>query len=143
MAIDIGTNTEIALAHDGPRHRDKLRLRPGVRGLPDPQRHEGGGRRHRARQITPDGEAASRRPSAGPSPSASAAPASSTCSPGSCHAGVVDKSGLMQATPARAQGRRASSTCVTEGPHGDIVFTQHDVRSLQLAKGAIQPAGSC
>jgi uncharacterized 2Fe-2S/4Fe-4S cluster protein (DUF4445 family) len=26
---------------------------------------------------------------------------------------------------------------LTTGPHGDIVFTQHDVRSLQLAKGAI------
>jgi uncharacterized 2Fe-2S/4Fe-4S cluster protein (DUF4445 family) len=35
------------------------------------------------------------------------------------------------------QGEEGAEYLVTEGAHGDIVFTQHDVRSLQLAKGAI------
>ena len=50
MAIDIGTNTEIALAHDGRVTVTSCASGPRLRGLPDPQRHEGRGRRHRARQ---------------------------------------------------------------------------------------------
>ena len=33
--------------------------------------------------------------------------------------------------------RASDSQARIKTPHGDIVFTQHDVRSLQLAKGAI------
>ena len=54
-------------------------------------------------------------------------------------AGVVDASGRMQAHARvrAAPAGPASSTCSPQGRSGDIVFTQHDVRSLQLAKGAI------
>ena len=57
---------------------------------------------------------------------------------GLVHAGVVDKSGRMQTDHPRVRkGEEGNEYLVTTGPHGDIVFTQHDVRSLQLAKGAI------
>jgi uncharacterized 2Fe-2S/4Fe-4S cluster protein (DUF4445 family) len=57
---------------------------------------------------------------------------------GLVHAGVVDKSGRMNAEHPRVRkGEEGWEYLLTEGPHGDIVFTQHDVRSLQLAKGAI------
>ncbi len=52
--------------------------------------------------------------------------------------GIVDKSGRM--LPDHARVRKADDGLeyvLTEGAHGDIVFTQHDVRNLQLAKGAI------
>ena len=54
-------------------------------------------------------------------------------------AGVVDASGRMQP---HARVRRSATGpgleyLLTEGPQGEIVFTQHDVRSLQLAKAAI------
>ena len=44
LALDIGTNTEIAVAHDGRVTRDELRFGTGLRGLPDRPRHEGRGR---------------------------------------------------------------------------------------------------
>ena len=43
----------------------------------------------------------------------------------------------MQEHPRVHQGEEGREYLVAAGPHGDIVFTQHDVRSLQLAKGAI------
>jgi uncharacterized 2Fe-2S/4Fe-4S cluster protein (DUF4445 family) len=51
--------------------------------------------------------------------------------------GVVDKSGLMQAHERVRRGARGLEYLLAEGAHGDIVFTQRDVRALQLAKGAI------
>ena len=39
--------------------------------------------------------------------------------------------------PRVRRGEEGFEYLVTTGPHGEIVFTQHDVRSLQLAKGAI------
>ena len=39
--------------------------------------------------------------------------------------------------PRVRKGEEGVEYLLTTGPHGDIVFTQHDVRSLQLAKGAI------
>jgi uncharacterized 2Fe-2S/4Fe-4S cluster protein (DUF4445 family) len=35
------------------------------------------------------------------------------------------------------RGNRGLEYLLTKGPNGDVVFTQHDVRALQLAKGAI------
>ncbi len=52
-------------------------------------------------------------------------------------AGVVDKGGRMQEHARVRKGEEGLEYLVAEGPHGDVVFTQHDVRSLQLAKGAI------
>ena len=54
-------------------------------------------------------------------------------------AGVVDAGGRMQAHPrVRADGHGPGlEYLLAAGPQGDIVFTQHDVRSLQLAKAAI------
>jgi uncharacterized 2Fe-2S/4Fe-4S cluster protein (DUF4445 family) len=52
--------------------------------------------------------------------------------------GVVDRSGRMTTHPLVRKGENgASEYLLTSGPTGEIVFTQHDVRALQLAKGAI------
>jgi uncharacterized 2Fe-2S/4Fe-4S cluster protein (DUF4445 family) len=56
--------------------------------------------------------------------------------------GVVDKTGRMQEHPRVRQSLAGNGLeyFLTEGATGDIVFTQHDVRSLQLAKAAIATA---
>ena len=53
--------------------------------------------------------------------------------------GVVDLQRTHDRAPAGPQGRerRRRVPAHRRGRHGEIVFTQHDVRSLQLAKGAI------
>ena len=58
-------------------------------------------------------------------------------------AGVVDRGGRVQphARVRRSADGPGLEYLVASGPQGDIVFTQHDVRSLQLAKAAIA-AGS-
>lgn len=57
-------------------------------------------------------------------------------------AGVVDAGGRMWPHPRVRRSSRDNGLeyLVTEGGAGDIVFTQHDVRALQLAKGAIATA---
>jgi uncharacterized 2Fe-2S/4Fe-4S cluster protein (DUF4445 family) len=56
--------------------------------------------------------------------------------------GVVDSSGRLQPHPRVRKSERNSGLeyLLVEGVAGDIVFTQHDVRALQLAKGAIATA---
>ena len=52
--------------------------------------------------------------------------------------GVINASGRLQEAHAKVRkGPDGLEYFVTAGPVGDIVFTQRDVRSLQLAKGAI------
>jgi uncharacterized 2Fe-2S/4Fe-4S cluster protein (DUF4445 family) len=51
--------------------------------------------------------------------------------------GVVDKTGRMQAHDLVRRGSGGLEYLVSEGVNSDIVFTQNDVRALQLAKGAI------
>jgi uncharacterized 2Fe-2S/4Fe-4S cluster protein (DUF4445 family) len=56
--------------------------------------------------------------------------------------GVVDPSGRMQEHERVSDGHEGREYLLTTGPNGDIVFTQHDVRQLQLAKGAISTGWS-
>lgn len=137
MAIDIGTNTEIALAHDGRVSVTSCASGPAFEGY---QIRHGmkavAGAIERIR-VLPDGRTTDIRTIGGATPV------------GLCGSGVVDLlAGLVKAGVVSASGRfadhplvrrEASGTeyVVCEGAHGEIVFTQQDVRALQLAKGAI------
>ncbi len=138
LALDIGTNTEIAIAHDGRVTVDELRVGAGLRGLSDRPRHEGRRRGHRAGAHRPRRRADRGHDHRQLAPrSGCAARASSTCSRGLVASGVVDRTGRMQPHARVRQGERGLEYLLTDGPSGPIVFTQHDVRALQLAKGAI------
>src|SRR5450830_1626385 len=116
MAIDIGTNTEIALAHEGRVTVTSCASGPAFEGY----------------QIRNGMKAV-----AGAEPIGICGSGVVDLLAGLVHAGVVDRSGRMQEHPRVRQGEEGREYLVAAGPHGDIVFTQHDVRSLQLAKGAI------
>ena len=137
MAIDIGTNTEVALAHDGRVTVTSCASGPAFEGY---QIQHGmkavAGAIERVR-ITPAGEAVDIRTIAGE-------PALGICGSGVVdllaglvRARVVDATGRLLEHPLVRQGDEGREYFVTAGVHGDIVFTQHDVRNLQLAKGAI------
>jgi len=137
MAIDIGTNTEIALAHDGQVTVTSCASGPAFEGY---QIKDGmkavAGAIERVR-VTAKGETVDIQTIAGE-------PAMGICGSGVvdllaglARAGVVDKSGRLVEHDRVRQGPDGREYLVTPGAHGDIVFTQHDVRNLQLAKGAI------
>jgi uncharacterized 2Fe-2S/4Fe-4S cluster protein (DUF4445 family) len=137
LAIDIGTNTEIALAHDGRVTVTSCASGPAFEGY---QIRHGmkavAGAIERLR-ITPEGDAVDIQTIAGE-------PAMGICGSGVVDllaglvkAGVVDPSGRMKEHPRVRQGDEGREYHVADGATGEIVFTQHDVRSLQLAKGAI------
>ncbi|HMK92800.1 MAG TPA: ASKHA domain-containing protein, partial [Thermoleophilia bacterium] len=139
MAIDIGTNTEIAVVHDheivvtscasGPAF-EGYQIASGMKAV------EGAIERV---VIDAGGLPAEIATIGGREPL------------GVCGSGVVDLlAGLVAAGVVDAGGRIRPHERVREngngpglvylladGPHGEIVFTQHDVRALQLAKAAI------
>jgi uncharacterized 2Fe-2S/4Fe-4S cluster protein (DUF4445 family) len=138
MAIDIGTNTEIALAHDGRVTVTSCASGPAFEGYQIRNGMKAVAGAIERVKITPDGEATEIVTIAGAEPIGICGSGVVDLLAGLVHAGVVDKSGRMQLDHPRVRkGEEGNEYLVTEGPHGDIVFTQHDVRSLQLAKGAI------
>ncbi|NLE22304.1 MAG: DUF4445 domain-containing protein [Actinobacteria bacterium] len=138
MAIDIGTNTEIALTHDGRVTVTSCASGPAFEGY---QIRNGmkavAGAIERVR-IDENGEAVELATITGADPIGICGSGVVDLLAGLVHAGVIDKSGRMDAGHPRVRrGEEGAEYLLTVGPHGDIVFTQHDVRSLQLAKGAI------
>lgn len=138
MAIDIGTNTEIALTHgdrvtvtscaSGPAF-EGYQIRNGMKAV--------AGAIERI-VIDEAGEPVELKTITGAEPLGICGSGVVDLLAGLVHAGVIDKTGRMSAEHPRVRrGEEGSEYLLTEGPHGDIVFTQHDVRSLQLAKGAI------
>jgi uncharacterized 2Fe-2S/4Fe-4S cluster protein (DUF4445 family) len=137
MAIDIGTNTEIALAHEGRVTVTSCASGPAFEGY---QIRHGmkavAGAIERVR-ITRHGDATDIQTIAGAEPVGICGSGVVDLLAGLVRAGVVDKSGRMREHPSVRQGEEGREYFLAAGPRGDIVFTQHDVRSLQLAKGAI------
>jgi uncharacterized 2Fe-2S/4Fe-4S cluster protein (DUF4445 family) len=144
MAIDIGTNTEIALAVDGRIVVTSAASGPAFEGYQmscGMKAAEGAIEKVR---FSADGEPRRIVTIGG-------RPAVGICGSGVVDvlaglvaAGVVDASGRLQTHPRvreSAQGVGLEYLLVTgANGGGDIVFTQHDVRALQLAKGAIATA---
>jgi uncharacterized 2Fe-2S/4Fe-4S cluster protein (DUF4445 family) len=138
MAIDIGTNTEIALAHDGRVTVTSCASGPAFEGYQIRNGMKAVAGAIERVKIDAAGEATEIVTITGAEPIGICGSGVVDLLAGLVHAGVVDKSGRMQADhPHVRKGEEGVEYLLTSGPHGDIVFTQHDVRSLQLAKGAI------
>jgi uncharacterized 2Fe-2S/4Fe-4S cluster protein (DUF4445 family) len=137
MAIDIGTNTEIALAVAGKVTVTSCASGPAFEGY---QIHNGMKAAAGAVEkvvFAADGSPAS-------ITTIDEAPAVGICGSGVVDVlaglvrlGIVDLTGRMQPHERVRKGHAGLEYFLTTGPNGDIVFTQHDVRQLQLAKGAI------
>ena len=138
MAIDIGTNTEIALVKDGRVTVTSCASGPAFEGY---QIRNGmkavAGAIERVR-ITPEGEAVDIQTIANEPPVGICGSGVVDLLAGVVKAGIVDKTGRLQkGHPHVRTGEDGLEYFVCKGTNGDIVFTQHDVRNLQLAKGAI------
>ncbi|HET6475901.1 MAG TPA: ASKHA domain-containing protein [Thermoleophilia bacterium] len=138
MAIDIGTNTEIALAHDGRITVTSCASGPAFEGYQIRNGMKAVAGAIERVKITPEGDPVEIVTIAGAEPIGICGSGVVDLLAGLVHAGVIDKGGRMQKDhPRVSKGEEGSEYLLTTGPHGNIVFTQHDVRSLQLAKGAI------
>ena len=139
LAIDIGTNTEIALVHDGRVIVTSCASGPAFEGYQiscGMKAAEGAIERV---ALERDGEPRELRTIGGREPLGICGSGVVDLLAGLVAAGVVDSSGRLQP---HARVRSSDSGpgleyLLATGPQGDIVFTQHDVRSLQLAKAAI------
>ena len=139
LAIDIGTNTEIALAHGGRVVVTSCASGPAFEGYQitcGMKAVEGAIERI---AIAADGEPADVRTIGGREPLGICGSGVVDLLAGLVAAGIVDSGGRLQ--PHRRVRKAVEGPgleyLVASGPQGDIVFTQHDVRSLQLAKAAI------
>jgi uncharacterized 2Fe-2S/4Fe-4S cluster protein (DUF4445 family) len=138
MAIDIGTNTEIGLAHDGRVTVTSCASGPAFEGYQIKHGMKAvSGAIERVR-VTPQGESVDIQTIAGTPPVGICGSGVVDLLAGLVRAGVVDAGGRLQTHERVREGEEGREYVVTRGPNGDVVFTQHDVRSLQLAKGAIQ-----
>ncbi|MEZ5125846.1 MAG: ASKHA domain-containing protein [Thermoleophilia bacterium] len=137
MAIDIGTNTEIALVHDGKVSVTSCASGPAFEGY---QIRHGmkavAGAIERVR-ILDDGRAADVETIGGAPPLGICGSGVVDLLAGLVRAGVIGGSGRFADHPLVRRGETGAEYLVADGAHGEIVFTQQDVRALQLAKGAI------
>ena len=137
MAVDIGTNTEIALVKDGKVSVTSCASGPAFEGYQitcGMKATEGAIERV---DFTSDGRPRTIQTIGRAEPVGICGSGVVDILAGLIAGGVVDKSGLMQEHERVRRGARGLEYLVAEGAHGDIVFTQRDVRALQLAKGAI------
>jgi len=137
MAIDIGTNTEIALVHDGQITVTSCASGPAFEGYQIRNGMKAVAGAIERVSFAEDGTAAT-------IATIEEAPPVGICGSGVVDVlagliehGIVDPSGRMQEHDCVRDGHEGREYLLTTGPNGDIVFTQHDVRQLQLAKGAI------
>lgn len=137
MAIDIGTNTEIALVHDGRVSVTSCASGPAFEGY---QIRHGmkavAGAIERVR-ILPDGSATDIATIADAPPLGICGSGVVDLLAGLVRAGVVTKTGRFANHPLVRKGEHGTEYVVAQGASGEIVFTQQDIRALQLAKGAI------
>jgi uncharacterized 2Fe-2S/4Fe-4S cluster protein (DUF4445 family) len=137
MAIDIGTNTEIGLVHDGRVSVTSCASGPAFEGYQitcGMKAAEGAIERVTFRS---DGRPRSVRTIGSAEPLGICGSGVVDVLAGLIAAGVVDRSGMMRPHDLVREGTAGLEYVLGAGPNGDIVFTQRDVRALQLAKGAI------
>ena len=139
MAVDIGTNTEIALVHDGRIVVTSCASGPAFEGYQiacGMKAAEGAIERI---AIGADGEPHDVHTIGGREPLGICGSGVVDLLAGLVAAGIVDAGGRLRPHPRvrRSAEGPGLEYLVAPGARGDIVFTQHDVRSLQLAKAAI------
>ena len=138
MAIDIGTNTEIALSHDGRVTVTSCASGPAFEGYQIQHGMKAVAGALERITIQSDGSATDLLTIAGAPPVGICGSGVVDLLAGLVRAGVINATGRLQKShPLVRTGQDGLEYLVTTGPVGEIVFTQHDVRSLQLAKGAI------
>lgn len=137
MAIDIGTNTEIALVHDGRVSVTSCASGPAFEGYQITHGMKAvAGAIERVR-ILRDGRATDIATIGDAPPVGICGSGVVDLLAGLVRAGLVGKSGRFTDHPLVRRAEAGAEYLVAQGPAGDIVFTQQDVRALQLAKGAI------
>jgi uncharacterized 2Fe-2S/4Fe-4S cluster protein (DUF4445 family) len=137
MAVDIGTNTEIALVHQGRVSVTSCASGPAFEGYQitcGMKATEGAIERV---HFAPDGRPRTIQTIGGAPPVGICGSGVVDVLAGLVAAGVVDESGLMQPHELVRRSAHGLEYLLAEGERGEIVFTQRDVRALQLAKGAI------
>ena len=138
MAIDIGTNTEIALVHDGKVSVTSCASGPAFEGYQitsGMKATEGA-----IERVTFGADGGPRKIGTigGKKPVGICGSGVVDVLAGLVAHGVVTPSGaLREEHPLVRRGGRGLEYLLVSGDNGEIVFTQLDVRALQLAKGAI------
>jgi uncharacterized 2Fe-2S/4Fe-4S cluster protein (DUF4445 family) len=137
MAIDIGTNTEISLSVAGRVTTTSCASGPAFEGYQITHGMKAVEGAIERVSISRAGRVTSIATIGGAPPVGICGSGVVDVLAGLVRTGVVDGTGRMQLHPGVREGRQGREYVVAEGPRGDVVFTQHDVRALQLAKGAI------
>jgi uncharacterized 2Fe-2S/4Fe-4S cluster protein (DUF4445 family) len=137
MAIDIGTNTEISLSVRGRVTSTSCASGPAFEGyqITNGMKAVEGAIERVA--IGADGVPSRVATIGGAPPLGLCGSGVVDVLAGLLRAGVIDAGGRMRPHPRVRESGRGLEYLLATGPHGDVVFTQHDVRALQLAKGAI------
>jgi uncharacterized 2Fe-2S/4Fe-4S cluster protein (DUF4445 family) len=138
IAIDIGTNTEIALVRDGQVTVTSCASGPAFEGYQIVHGMKAVAGAIEKVRLDKDGRPSDIVTIGGAEPIGICGSGVVDLLAELVRRGVVDRSGRMKEHPLVRKGETgASEYLLTTGPTGEIVFTQHDVRNLQLAKGAI------
>jgi uncharacterized 2Fe-2S/4Fe-4S cluster protein (DUF4445 family) len=137
IAIDIGTNTEIALVVDGKLVVTSCASGPAFEGYQITHGMKAVQGAIEKLKIGADGKPHGIRTIGDAPPVGLCGSGVVDLLAGLLKAGIVQPSGRMVAHPRVRPGADGVEYVVVERADGDIVFTQHDVRALQLAKGAI------
>jgi uncharacterized 2Fe-2S/4Fe-4S cluster protein (DUF4445 family) len=138
LAIDIGTNTEIALVRDGQVTVTSCASGPAFEGYQIAHGMKAVSGAIEKVRLHGDGSPSEVSTIGGAEPIGICGSGVVDLLAELVRTGVVDKTGRMSAHPMVRRGENGSSEfLLASGPTGEIVFTQHDVRALQLAKGAI------
>ena len=137
LAIDIGTNTEIALAVDGEVWVTSCASGPAFEGYQMTSGMKAVEGAIEKIAIAADGAPARLETIGGQAPLGICGSGVVDLLAGLVKAGVIDAGGRMKAHERVRQGRDGVEYVLASKPGGDILFTQHDVRALQLAKAAI------
>lgn len=138
LAIDIGTNSEIALVHDGQVTVTSCASGPAFEGYQIAHGMKAVAGAIEKVRFGRDGRPTEIATIGGAPPIGICGSGVVDMLAGLVRSGVVDRSGRMTTHPSVRRSEAGPLEYVlTTGPAGEIVFTQHDVRNLQLAKGAI------
>jgi uncharacterized 2Fe-2S/4Fe-4S cluster protein (DUF4445 family) len=137
MAIDIGTNTEIALVHEGRVTVTSCASGPSFEGYQIQHGMKAVSGAVERVEISGDGAVAGLRTIAGAPPIGICGSGVVDLLAGLVRSGVIGPSGRFNDHPLVRRGPAGREFLLAAGANGDIVFTQSDVRALQLAKGAI------
>jgi len=142
MAIDIGTNTEIALSNNGTITVTSCASGPAFEGYQIRNGMKAVAGAIEKIAFADDGTPASIETIEDAPPVGICGSGVVDMLAGLVRHGIVDPSGRMQPHERVRTGHEGLEYVLVERPVGDIVFTQHDVRNLQLAKGAISTGWS-